>query len=204
MKKWVLAAAAAICVSGTVQAAVVTLEDVSANGANDFTFNYQGTLGADEGLRSGDRLIIYDFAGYIDNSIFSSSELVTASVELSSTSGVVHPGFTDDPTLANLVFTYNRPDFRNEGGPFAASNFDGLGARSTFGGRALDAFFTLTTKNNPDNVPGGSNTAIYTLGSVAVPSAAIPEPAAWAMMLGGFGLIGAASRRRARTSITYA
>lgn len=28
---------------------------------------------------------------------------------------------------------------------------------------------------------------------------AVPEPATWAMMLGGFGLLGAASRRRART-----
>jgi hypothetical protein len=35
-------------------------------------------------------------------------------------------------------------------------------------------------------------------------AAAVPEPATWAMMIGGFGLIGAASRRRARTSITYA
>ena len=33
---------------------------------------------------------------------------------------------------------------------------------------------------------------------------AVPEPAAWAMMIGGFGLVGAASRRRARTAVTYA
>jgi hypothetical protein len=29
-----------------------------------------------------------------------------------------------------------------------------------------------------------------------VPSSAVPEPASWAMMLGGFGLIGGALRRR--------
>jgi hypothetical protein len=46
-------------------------------------------------------------------------------------------------------------------------------------------------------VPGGSNTPIYTLGSVTVPSA-IPEPATWAMMLGGFALAGGALRGRAR------
>jgi hypothetical protein len=34
--------------------------------------------------------------------------------------------------------------------------------------------------------------------------AAVPEPAAWAMMVAGFGLLGAATRRRARTSVTYA
>ncbi|MBS0503779.1 MAG: PEP-CTERM sorting domain-containing protein [Proteobacteria bacterium] len=30
-------------------------------------------------------------------------------------------------------------------------------------------------------------------------AAGVPEPASWALMIGGFGLIGAASRRRART-----
>ncbi|CAM3154392.1 hypothetical protein SPAN111604_06990 [Sphingomonas antarctica] len=34
--------------------------------------------------------------------------------------------------------------------------------------------------------------------------ASVPEPASWAMMLGGFGLIGAATRRRVRAVATYA
>ena len=33
---------------------------------------------------------------------------------------------------------------------------------------------------------------------------AVPEPAAWAMMIGGFGLIGSAARRRVTTRIAYA
>ncbi len=33
---------------------------------------------------------------------------------------------------------------------------------------------------------------------------AIPEPATWAMMIGGFGMLGAAARRRTRARITYA
>jgi hypothetical protein len=33
----------------------------------------------------------------------------------------------------------------------------------------------------------------------------VPEPASWALMFGGFGLVGAAMRRRQRTvSVTYA
>ena len=32
----------------------------------------------------------------------------------------------------------------------------------------------------------------------------VPEPAAWTMMIGGFALVGAASRRRASASVTYA
>jgi hypothetical protein len=198
MKKWVLAAAAAIGLAGSANAAVITLQSVTNNGTNDNTFRYQGTLGPDEGLRSGDRLIIYDFAGYIDGSIFSPSANVVASTEFSS-SDPVTPGFNDDPGTVNLVFTYTGPDFRNMDGPFAPLDFNGLGARSTFRFTQADAFFTLTTKNNPNGQPGGSNTPVFTLGQVSVP-AAIPEPATWAMMLGGFGLLGAATRRRARVA----
>ena len=34
--------------------------------------------------------------------------------------------------------------------------------------------------------------------------AAVPEPATWAMMIAGFGFVGAASRRRRSTNVTYA
>ncbi|HEV2567269.1 PEPxxWA-CTERM sorting domain-containing protein [Sphingomonas sp.] len=209
MKKWVLAAAAAIGLAGSANAAVITLESVTTNGPNDFTFNYQGTLGPDEGLRTGDRLVIFDFAGYIAGSVFAPSPGVTASIEFTSPTALVTPGFTDDPTLVNLVFTYTGPNIRNTGGPFVPLDFNGLGARSTLGGRARDAFFTLTTKNNPDGFPGGSNTPVYTLGSVTVPALgnnpdAIPEPATWAMLLGGFGMLGAATRRSRRTKVTLA
>lgn len=199
MKKWVLAAtAAAMGFAGSASAAVITLDAISTNGPGDFTWTYQGTLGPDEGVRSGDRLIIYDFGGYIDGSIFSPSPDLVASVEYSSPSGMVTPGFDDDASIANLVFTYVGADFQNQGGPYAPFSFDGLGARSEFSGQVQDAFFTLTTKNNPDNRPGGANTPVYTLGDITVP-AAVPEPATWAMLMGGFGLIGMASRRRSTT-----
>lgn len=35
-------------------------------------------------------------------------------------------------------------------------------------------------------------------------AAPVPEPAAWALMLAGFGLVGSVSRRRARNSVTFA
>ena len=198
MKKLILAASASLAIATSASAGVITLQSLAANGPNDFTFTYQGTLGPDEGVVSGDRLIIYDFRGYIAGSIFSDIATVTATTELTSPSGFVTPGFDDDPNVINLVFTYVGPPFRASGGPFAPFDFDGLGARSTLGGIIADAFFGLSTKNNPDGVPGGSGTKIFSLGEVSVPNQAIPEPATGAMMLGGFGLIGLTSRRGRR------
>jgi hypothetical protein len=203
MKKSILAAVAMLGLAAPASAGVITLGSLVKNGANDFTFTYQGTLGPDEGLRSGDRLIIYDFVGYIAGSISADGNAnVAVSVENTSPGGIVAPGFDDNPNIVNLVFTYTGPDFRNTGGPFTPFDFDGLSARSTFGGMGVDAFFGLSTKNNPDGVPGGSNTPVFSLGQVTVP--AVPEPAAWAMMLGGFGLLGGMARRRSRAShVTY-
>ena len=92
MKKWVLAATAALGLAGSAQAGVITLTGVTDNGPGDFTWTYQGTLGPDEGLRAGDKLIIFDFAGYIDGSISSPFANVTSSVEFTSPSAIVTPG----------------------------------------------------------------------------------------------------------------
>ena len=41
-------------------------------------------------------------------------------------------------------------------------------------------------------------------GSINFTAAAVPEPASWLMMVGGFGLLGAALRRKPRTQVTFA
>lgn len=58
---------------------------------------------------------------------------------------------------------------------------------------------------NAGNGPltGGPSSLSFT-GNVTFDAVAVPEPAAWALMLGGFGLVGGAMRRRDRTRVTYA
>lgn len=53
---------------------------------------------------------------------------------------------------------------------------------------------------------GVSNNGEYTYDSTGLVGTitAVPEPASWAMMLGGFGLLGAVARRRKSTVVTYA
>jgi hypothetical protein len=51
MKAKLLAAVAALAAAAPASAAVLTLQGITNNGPSDFTFNYQGTLGPDEGLR---------------------------------------------------------------------------------------------------------------------------------------------------------
>ena len=46
---------------------------------------------------------------------------------------------------------------------------------------------------------GGSYAGTFNFGAGAV-----PEPAAWAMMIAGFGLVGAAMRRRTKVTVSYA
>lgn len=91
-------------------------------------------------------------------------------------------------------------------------NFDGLlygityvgihvgskhGGQTTFykfdAGTSLDAF-TL-------HLPSSSGAVLYSTGAPASPA---PEPASWALMLGGFGLVGAAMRSRRKTAGTFA
>jgi hypothetical protein len=75
-------------------------------------------------------------------------------------------------------------------------------------GTTVDTFLgygaTATSLTLSFNSTGGS--AYSTAATLAVPPSApsVPEPATWAMTLIGFGAMGAALRRRPRTSVSFA
>ncbi len=96
--------------------------------------------------------------------------------------------------------------FTDGAGVTSSSTFTlnrGLGLRTFTANRLGIASFTI----DGSNVHGGPIEGAVQIDNVTyTPLAvtAVPEPAAWAMMIGGFGLIGISLRRRGRIRIAYA
>jgi hypothetical protein len=98
--------------------------------------------------------------------------------------------------------------FANVGAVYSTASFNGFRvdfdraiASVSFLGGKTPTGFSFSGNSVFLNVSGqGYDSSDFTSLSIT----AVPEPAAWAMMIGGFGLIGAASRRRLRSSVTYA
>jgi hypothetical protein len=182
---------------GMAQASVIaTLDSITPVGS-DFKFSYSGQLQPDEGVVSGDMLVIVDFAGYVAGSVSSTLPNVTASVS-NTLPGLLqtYPGLTDNPNIPDLVFTYTGPPFQTSGGPFPSIvSFSGLSALSTLGSMAV-SFFSADSIKNADGLAG---TTDYDDGLVGVPGV-VPEPAAWALMIVGFLGVGMALRARKGTA----
>lgn len=194
MKKLLLAMCASFAFSSAASAAIIpTLDSVTADGT-DWLFSYSGTLAGDQGLVAGSKLIIYDFTGYIPGSIDAGiySANLAASVEF--TSAILPPpSDTDDPLIANLVFTWTGSPFNASGGPFADVSFAGLTAKSVYSLVRNDGFSAMAVTNNGSATGDPS----FNSGRVGVPSA-VPEPATWALMIAGFGFAGTVLRARRR------
>ncbi len=153
MRKLNVLAASAACLLVPVPnatAATVQLESRVFDGIN-FTYSYGGTLAPTEGIVAGTKLVILDFAGYVEGSIFSPYAGIVGTTELTSSGILIDPLFTDDPTIANLVFTYTGADFQAtppaDGETYTPIDFSGLSAASTFGETALAGFAAVTVKN---------------------------------------------------------
>jgi len=83
-------------------------------------------------------------------------------------------------------FTFNAPnDVAAFAGASSAWAFDRIQIRETIGGAENEFFGQFYT-------------------SAKLPAGAVPEPASWAMMLGGFGLVGSALRSSRKAMATFA
>jgi len=131
------------------------------------------------------------------------------------------PNPNDTINLTQLQFelddggTFNNLEFRLFGGNATTASFsltDDMGTVFTFNDVAISpsGFFGFRAVNgqsiasvsftvNGDGIQDVRQIRLDALGTVA-----IPEPATWAMMLGGFGLVGFTARRRSRMAVSYA
>lgn len=73
--------------------------------------------------------------------------------------------------------------------PFGGATFNG-----DVSGLSGSGYFQIA-----NNSAYGGLTATH----LTVSSGSVPEPASWAMMVGGFGMLGGAMRRRQRTSVAF-
>jgi hypothetical protein len=203
MKRRLAVSAAAVgmaaFLSGAAQASVIpVLASVTPFGSN-FLFSYSGQLAPDQGVKAGNQLVIVDFAGYVAGSVHSAIPTVSASVSNSLPAGLLlDPGFTDDNTIPDLVFTYNGPNFDTSGGPYPAQiDFTGLSAVSIYGNHKIGSFSAVAVKNNGLE----TGTPTYNVGEVSVP-APTPVPEPFTMSIFGAGLAGAAALRRRKKAKT--
>ena len=115
-----------------------------------------------------------------------------------------------DSLADSLTFTMGSSDagsivkvnsFGANGALLGSTQITMLSGYNVYNLSGLGNFKGLTFFDNND--PSGVRFMNFSYNSVA--GGGVPEPAAWAMMLAGFGMAGAAIRRRkAHTSVTYA
>ena len=86
---------------------------------------------------------------------------------------------------------------------FSGGTFRSSGGNSN-GARALALTYLNNVTSGAWAAPGGQLKLLYAPNSQSQLLSAVPEPATWAMMIGGFALAGAAARRRHRTPTVLA
>lgn len=116
---------------------------------------------------------------------------------------------TDDGTLLlNGSALASGGLFQGDGVQFGNGNFPGNGALWDIENYDISGFLTVGNNNVSVTLPGQNDALSLVVAQFNLPVGAapppptVPEPSTWTMLIGGFGLVGAALRGRRRATIT--
>lgn len=155
----------------------------------NFTFSYEpiGTFDVDPiVLQTSGTAATTSFGGFLGIPLTPSTFFTRANVTIGPDT---FPGFASFETPTAIPFSLVEGDL----GLRVTVGDDDFFGYARLGGSVIQSIAFETTANTP-----------ITAGSFVV--AAVPEPATWAMMTGGIGLLGGLARRRRATTVrtTYA
>lgn len=126
------------------------------------------------------------------------------------------------PDFSSTLIGSDQFGFNNVAGVFGGT--PGVASTISFGSGSIFSAFSITAPNlgftqfsSPTLFTGSRTAPVFSPGSftlinpffgngsltISAATAAVPEPASWAMMIGGFGLVGAAVRRR-KVAVSFA
>jgi hypothetical protein len=208
MRKTVLAVAAILGLAGSANAATL-LNQTSANG-HTYQLWYEAA-----GLTWGEAEARAVAAGGHLASIADASENALLYGMIGSNAEILYlnDGNRAGPFLGGFRATNGGPFAWSDGTAWSYTNW-ASGEPSNYGGQENYLAFFATGPDAVDepnegsfwndvgpnpSFPTGKMTGYF----VELPGGAVPEPAQWALLIGGFGLVGASARRR-RTGVVAA
>jgi len=198
-----LLGAAALFIGGAVQAQLTpTFDVVTPNGSN-FTWKYNLALGANgeinavgidpsPGSSGPDYFTIYDFQGYVAGTAFAPADWTITVQNVGITPvGVTPP--VDDPTVANITFTYTGAEIAGPASMIGGA--DAFGADSTTGKANPGGAFSY--QNRKDNA-GKPDDDKRNFGAGSLTTPGVPETSSLMLLVPGLVPLGIMLRRRVR------